>query len=267
VADNNAVEGSSIFASSFDDQVRLVNNILVASPGQAAVFCEKAPPPMHFNNVFTPSATPYAGTCPDQTGSHGNISADPLFVDPARQDYYLRLGSPSIDSGDGAAAEIPESDLEGTARIVNGDDDNRAVVDMGALEFRPVGVRLNGRRFRVGDTVKIGFNVLNMSGGPADLYLGVLLPGGHSAVFLVSPGIFTEPVSLATPARFFSRLTAPGMVLATSSFLEFRFASAGLPAGEYVVFAVLTRRASLHDNQIELEDILVADTQTFTFSP
>jgi predicted outer membrane repeat protein len=64
----------------------------------------------------------------------GNIDAHPFFVDQG--DGELRLGacSPCIDRGDNSAAGLPATDFEGDGRIVDGDDDGSAVVDMGADE-------------------------------------------------------------------------------------------------------------------------------------
>jgi len=66
----------------------------------------------------------------------GNISADPLFVDAANGDLRLQAGSPCIDAGTNAA--IPDgitTDLAGNPRIVDGNSDSNAIVDMGAFEY------------------------------------------------------------------------------------------------------------------------------------
>ena len=64
----------------------------------------------------------------------GNLNADPLFVDLAGGDLSLTKNSPAIDQGDnGFAPSGP--DLAGGQRIVDGDEDGHADVDMGALEF------------------------------------------------------------------------------------------------------------------------------------
>ncbi len=74
----------------------------------------------------------------------GNIDVDPLFVDADGADNIagtpddnlrLQVGSPAIDAGDNAA--VPSGlihDLDGNARIQDGDGDNSPVVDMGVYE-------------------------------------------------------------------------------------------------------------------------------------
>jgi predicted outer membrane repeat protein len=60
----------------------------------------------------------------------GNISDDPLFVDPLGGNYRLRSGSPCINTGNNAV--VPSwaaTDLDGAPRISDG------TVDMGAYEF------------------------------------------------------------------------------------------------------------------------------------
>lgn len=67
-------------------------------------------------------------------GGTGNIGDDPLFFDPANEDFYKRnyhllLGSPCIDAGDPNYQYVPdEMDLDGNPRVIEGR------VDMGAYE-------------------------------------------------------------------------------------------------------------------------------------
>ncbi len=143
IANNDSPNGSGIFANGFDEATEVVNNIIVAKPGQTALFCEGfgdlSGPIIRFNNVFSPQGMAYGGFCPDMTGINGNISADPLFVDPANGDYHLQPDSPSVDAGTNEVAGLPTTDFDGDPRILDGDGDGLAIVDMGIDEVLPPG--------------------------------------------------------------------------------------------------------------------------------
>jgi len=64
----------------------------------------------------------------------GNLDVDPLFVN-ARSDLRLGRRSPCIDAGDNDASEVASLDIDGRPRILDGDGDREAIVDMGASEF------------------------------------------------------------------------------------------------------------------------------------
>ncbi len=75
----------------------------------------------------------------------GNVNADPLFVDAAGvdglsgtedDDLHLSWASPAIDAGDNAAVTVA-TDLDGNDRIMDGDSDLIAIVDMGVYEQLP----------------------------------------------------------------------------------------------------------------------------------
>ena len=145
IADNLATlagRGSAVFADGFDVNAVLVNNVLAAASGQTALYCgglnDPNPPVIRFNDVFAGGGPAYGGICVDQTGVNGNRSVDPMFVTPGNGDYRLQLGSPAVDAGDSTAADVPVADLDGDPRVVDGDSDGVAVVDMGAWE-RPHG--------------------------------------------------------------------------------------------------------------------------------
>jgi hypothetical protein len=62
-------------------------------------------------------------------------TADPRFVDPNGGDFRLRYDSPCIDAGaDTSAYTIPTTDIDGRSRVIDGDCDGVAVIDLGALE-------------------------------------------------------------------------------------------------------------------------------------
>ena len=65
----------------------------------------------------------------------GNIDLDPLFVDSENNNLHLSLGSPCVDAGTNDA-ELADTDFEGDIRIIDGDEDGEATVDMGADEFK-----------------------------------------------------------------------------------------------------------------------------------
>jgi len=104
------------------------------------------------------------------TWGPGNIDADPRFVDPGHWDdagtpddqsddfsvlgdYHLLPGSPCIDAGTNdidnpATTEVetlPEKDIAGVTRIIDGNLDGTATVDMGAYEYLPGDVNHDGR--------------------------------------------------------------------------------------------------------------------------
>jgi parallel beta-helix repeat protein len=83
------------------------------------------------------SSAPVVSYSDIQEGYAGisNIDADPLFVDSANRDFHLLSGSPCLDRGNNAAANLPMHDFEGDARILDGDKDGIAVVDMGVDEM------------------------------------------------------------------------------------------------------------------------------------
>ena len=88
---------------------------------------------------------------------HGNIDIEPGFVENGfwdangtpedanddfwtDGDYHLLPGTPCIDAGKPFYIAGPnEKDIDGNPRLFDGDNDNIAVIDMGAYEWRPDG--------------------------------------------------------------------------------------------------------------------------------
>jgi len=137
IADNVADVWPGIYASGVDSRNLLYNNIVQAQSGPA-LFCENASsvpsPILNTNNVFSAQGSAYGGTCADETGVNGNISADPLFVDAAAGDYRVDRTSPVVDAGNNSAPHIQPFDLAGNPRIASADGSSDRI-DIGAYEY------------------------------------------------------------------------------------------------------------------------------------
>ena len=87
-----------------------------------------------YSNTVLATATDYVGL-PNATGTHNNISADPILANYRIGDFRLQQGSPCVDAGL-TTALVPElPDVGGSNRVVG------AAVDVGAYES--TGARLN----------------------------------------------------------------------------------------------------------------------------
>jgi len=71
------------------------------------------------------------------SGETSNIDVDPLFVNASAGNYRLKPRSLCIDAGETLAPQIPNFDIEGNDRIIDGNRDGIAIVDMGAYEYVP----------------------------------------------------------------------------------------------------------------------------------
>jgi len=141
VVDNGGTQASALLAGGFDSSAQIADNLFVDASGLTAVYCDNtytaAPPTFSSNDAYSSGAS-WAGSCAAETGTNGNISADPLFVKASANNYRILAGSPAIDAGNNSAPYLPNTDFAGNTRIVNGNGGSTAIVDMGAYEFLPV---------------------------------------------------------------------------------------------------------------------------------
>ena len=141
IVDTIGASGSVIYADGYDVNALLVNNIVAATGGRTAIYCgnfnDLNPPQFSHNAVYSTSGNAYGGYCTDQNGIGGNITADPRLANVQLGNYGLLAGSPAIDAGDNAAPSLPATDLAGMTRLVDGNGDGTATVDIGAYEFDP----------------------------------------------------------------------------------------------------------------------------------
>ena len=114
----------------------------------------------------------------DQTPAPG--TPGPLS-DPEGGDFSLADGSEAIDAGDNGYAADIESDLAGHRRIVDGDGDGIARVDIGALEYgSPFAPPL----------------VLPLSQPSSDEFIGLALTNAHSLAGEAKPGAATIELAI-----------------------------------------------------------------------
>ncbi|MCI5115752.1 MAG: hypothetical protein D3921_13325 [Candidatus Electrothrix sp. AW1] len=89
-----------------------------------------------FNNVFDQEDTSFTDR-KTVKNSADNLNTDPLFANPTNGNYRLSASSPVIDAGFDSAPSLSQLDLDGQNRIMDGDNDGTAHVDIGAYEYNP----------------------------------------------------------------------------------------------------------------------------------
>jgi len=135
LVENEAPTGSAVYSSYFDGETRFANNLVQATGTGTALHCANGsvsvPPPVRHNNVFSAQGIAYGARCSEALGIDGNISAPPIFM--GEEDFRLHPNSPGVDAGD-VAMSSQATDLAGRPRVMDGDGDGTATIDMGAYE-------------------------------------------------------------------------------------------------------------------------------------
>ncbi|MEN3315198.1 MAG: hypothetical protein V7605_1432 [Acidimicrobiaceae bacterium] len=176
-AANRSAGGSAVWSFGFEPDVVVDNNVMAGPAGATVLECEDlgwyttpAIPQFSHNDVYNGDAQPVAG-CATVVGTNANISSDPRFVEPSpvAPDYHLQPASPVIDAGNDTAPSLPPVDLDGRPRVVDGDGDGAATIDMGAFEAAGPGARSTGWSWgwdRYGQLGDGGTDVTRTSPGP-----------------------------------------------------------------------------------------------------
>lgn len=117
-------------------------------------------------------------------GTNNNITGDPLFTDPAADDFSLAAGSPAIDAGSNAVADLPFQDYFRKFRVAAGSSNpGDGTVDLGAVESSSLfpliyPLMVNGYSATIGDDYATGIAVLNSSATSASAKFAGYAPGG-----------------------------------------------------------------------------------------
>jgi hypothetical protein len=127
-----------VFAA-LDTAATLQNNLVISESTAVGLFCQSwggnTSPILTNNDVFSAGGAAYGSYCADPTGTDGNLSADPAFVDVLSDDFHLQANSPAIKAGTISAVGEPKADFDGDPRIVNNS------IDIGADQYASVTVR------------------------------------------------------------------------------------------------------------------------------
>src|SRR5437764_5330653 len=109
----------------------MYNNLVICIASYPAFYCSSynSAPVFNNNDIFALGSAAYGGSCPDMTGTGGNITADPVFADILGQNFHLQAISPAIDTGTNSAPGLPTTDYDGDPRTVNN------TVDIGVDEY------------------------------------------------------------------------------------------------------------------------------------
>jgi hypothetical protein len=142
IADNTAgTAGSELYTRGFADQVRIENNIVRTSTGNSGMYCDGLyddQPPITRTNIIHGVAP--TGICANIIGRQGNVDVAPAFVGrkaaQGAERFELKAGSPAIDAGKNAYAVGEKRDILGHPRIVDGNGDGDARIDLGAYEYQ-----------------------------------------------------------------------------------------------------------------------------------
>jgi len=121
---------SGIYNASYSSP--MITNNIISGNKWYGIHSLGSSPQIENNNVVDNAFGSYLNCSPGA----GEISVDPMFVDPGNGDYHLQEGSPCIDSGTNDVLGLPETDAEGKPRIVDGDGNGVETVDMGAFEYQ-----------------------------------------------------------------------------------------------------------------------------------
>jgi parallel beta-helix repeat protein len=232
--------GSQLFSTLF------VNNIVSGGSSQPAIACGLAGsvpttrsfPDFDHNLTYNSAGAAYdTATCMDPTGTYGNFTANPQFVNPAAFNFTLAATSPAVDAGNNSILTIEQTasldsvvtatDFAGNARLSDATGKGYTIVDMGAYELPVAGdsaqttVSLTDSVGIVpgttlsaagGSTTTLTATVANPLGGAVGCQGSVVFAEDGAAIGTVNLGPYNGTISLLNV------LLAPGIHRFTAAY-------------------------------------------------
>ncbi len=135
------------------------------------------------------------------SNSQGNISEDPMLIEPRIGECRLWPGSPCIDAGvdSDPGVDIPVTDVDGNARPIDGDGDEAVGTDMGAYEYVP-----EQSPYIILSTDELEFTAFESGGNPPEQSFEINNPGYEAINWEIASDctwVTVEPDSGATKAE------------------------------------------------------------------
>ncbi len=158
----------------------------------------------------------------DLSGVCDNITTDPLLDGDG---YSLSEGSPCIDQGiaDTSGLNLPSADIFGESRIMDGNNDEIAVIDIGAIEYLYSAISDNNNNISDPEFFKVYPNPFNYT---------------TTLEFSIQDNGFVTVDVVDLRGRKVSVIVEDNLLAGSYSFI---FDGSGLPGGVYIVKVIQDR--------------------------
>lgn len=194
--DSNAA-GVFAHGGTVDIANSVISNSVGTQFGGIGVCCGSPVPAIVNTDVYTTTAgvSNYVGLS-DPTGTLGNISANPVYMNGPQHDYRPTYGSPLIDAANGTVANYPTTDAFGQPRYndplvltkTGAADSNGKFPDIGAFEFvqtAPSDIDFTVDNVQGPSTTVVGTRV-QVSWTVTNIGMGTAYGPWHDSVYLVT---------------------------------------------------------------------------------